>query len=789
MSTINLNAFFDHLPLQSVPESKKRELMEAFFGELQGRIGGLLTDGMTNEQLDEFGVFADGNSTKAFHWLLKNFPAWALEPEGEALFPEGMPNDLFDCMNDPRICELASQLWLKKNRPEYPIAVQQVTDAMMWEWREHLDEKLALFSAESAVSVPHDPLYIDSEAIIDKLVNYTSSPTLQRLTMSQRQTLIEKLLEVLWARVLHTILKGLTNEQMYVLGRLLEERTLKYFKWMLLDRPDFALLDEINALFPDGFPDNGSLLGNVVRQDVVYSLWGASAHPDFSLIVQKEYDMLLAQFSEDTNGWLRHFKILTEVSKMQRAVLNPEDTRKAITSLLPRILTAQFQTLPSPKKPELPTKPTAPAPHVDIPYAEANNYYVNYGKRVNEHGRIIDEYYDLYPSGGARSATWTGSNSTGHWIPWAPAGRRLSDYHLGSCDAGVITEYTLVKAEDDHGAFGRKARTKAHNAWVENNIARYNREVIDVENARKRQAYQEAKRQYDRQYALYLQAEQQYPFDIATYEQELAQYQQSIAEHERRKMKQLEDAKKLVGWLDKPELADLTILTDMEKGYPDQGRILVLARCTKCDGKGAYIPGSSSVSFAQKSEICPVCNGIGLTANHGITVAPEEVKAYVDEPCEVVGRIQELAGMLASLLGDSDSLLLQTISGFTHKYDPSLRGESGPIEWNTHTYRYLLKSDKNFELWHDDHEEYEYGAPHWSTHDNGTSRKRVEISIDVFLQGFDFSCSVSNTRNNRIETSSYLGDCGWGNATYTRKYKKGYGLLAALEAKLLELSK
>jgi hypothetical protein len=819
---MELSNFFEELPLQYVSQEKKQKLMDAFLEELEDRVGEFLTEGISDEKLDEFGIFTEGDCLGSFNWLVKNQPECWILPEGQALFPDGMP-DMDGIIADQRVCELATQMWLKLYRPDYPHAVKDITDELKQEWRDLLDEKLADFGITSTSSIPEasskhmDIFNINWNELFDDL-------PMQHLTKSQRREVIKGFRHTMSARICRRFFdKSLTDKQWEKLVSFVDGKTLKYLQLEFIEKQTVEdddkwakLGDEQKQLFPEGFP-YGSFLDVLIEPRVGKNLGLKESHPDLDAVVRSCCDRFVQEICENPEKWLEIWGVIQTTSGESMSTFSLNEMRSMLDTLLLRVLNIKFtpNALQAPVRPEQPIKPTAPISHVDIPHIKADSYYLNYGKKVTGQGNIVDEYYDLYPSGGARSTKWIGSYKSGHWEPWAPEGRDLSGYHIGSGDGGVMTEYTLVKKEDDRGIFGRSARTKAHNAWVERNYARYNRE-IDVENTKNRKAFQEAKKQYDCQYNLFLHAENQYPADLAEYERLLTEYKQKKAEIESNaqeaetcKAESLESLSMLIKTLEpffergNPQQREsyakqyASIVAKVTNQYPDNGEILRLENCSRCVGKGSYFESSSSISFDRKPITCSVCGGSGKRIHSGKSATFEDVKDYFNEPCEVKEQIQEMAKKLVAR-NQGENIFATRSGGYLWHLDKD--------EYRTYTYiddyiyNFLLTEGAEFKVMRcvREIEEYECETPRYQydRREKGEKTSNIELAlIDELMIEFDFGFSLYKadwqpgnwrcTYNTYYDCKSYLSYPIQGSfMKITRYFKKGYGLLGALESAL-----
>ena len=111
------NKLLEELGLGAMPEGQKREFLQHVYEELEIRVGESLTAGMTDEQLDEFGYFADKDGDRMLCWLLNNVPGF--EDDEEYRRMEAACPDLLDALS-----EYGAMSWLMINSPDYPSVVE-----------------------------------------------------------------------------------------------------------------------------------------------------------------------------------------------------------------------------------------------------------------------------------------------------------------------------------------------------------------------------------------------------------------------------------------------------------------------------------------------------------------------------------------------------------------------------------------------------------------------------------------------------------------------------------------
>lgn len=113
--------FVDELGLSSLSQEDKEEFAEHIKGELEQRVGDRLTEGMTDEMLDEFGSFVDGDEASMREWFNANDPQYLNTKEYQEL-----KASLPDAPEAALMSQYGALKWLQINRPDYPEVVQSV---------------------------------------------------------------------------------------------------------------------------------------------------------------------------------------------------------------------------------------------------------------------------------------------------------------------------------------------------------------------------------------------------------------------------------------------------------------------------------------------------------------------------------------------------------------------------------------------------------------------------------------------------------------------------------------
>jgi hypothetical protein len=116
--------FLQDIGLNDLPEEQKKPFLQHIYDELELRVGTRLSDGMNDDQLEEFESIIDHNDDVVVDWLAKNAPDY----HNDDVFMQLQTSTDLD-VNDPDLrAEYAATKWLSVNRPDYRNVVTQVLD-------------------------------------------------------------------------------------------------------------------------------------------------------------------------------------------------------------------------------------------------------------------------------------------------------------------------------------------------------------------------------------------------------------------------------------------------------------------------------------------------------------------------------------------------------------------------------------------------------------------------------------------------------------------------------------
>lgn len=125
------NKFLEDLGLAALPEDQKKAFLQHIYSELEMRVGEKLTEGMSNEMLDEFGCFVDKNVELMKAWFAENLPNYTEQEDYQKLLQSTRSSGADEVA---LLSEYGAMKWLQKNRPDYP----QVVAAMLEDLKQEI---------------------------------------------------------------------------------------------------------------------------------------------------------------------------------------------------------------------------------------------------------------------------------------------------------------------------------------------------------------------------------------------------------------------------------------------------------------------------------------------------------------------------------------------------------------------------------------------------------------------------------------------------------------------------
>ena len=131
--------FLEEIGLNKMPEDQKKPFLQHIYDELELRVGNKLSEGLSDEQLEQFESIIDHKDEEVVSWLAKNVPDY----HNEANFIAMQSSTGLD-VNDPSLrSEYAASKWLEVNRPNYKDVVKTVLEELKNEVIANRDKILA----------------------------------------------------------------------------------------------------------------------------------------------------------------------------------------------------------------------------------------------------------------------------------------------------------------------------------------------------------------------------------------------------------------------------------------------------------------------------------------------------------------------------------------------------------------------------------------------------------------------------------------------------------------------
>lgn len=131
--------FLQDVGLDELPAEQKKAFLEHIYQELELRVGTKLSDGLNEQQLQEFEAFVDRDEAKVRAWFAEHMPDYAQSADYQQL-RSGAPDDIDELT---LLSEYGSLKWLELNRPDYKKVVAAEMEALKTEIVDNRDNILA----------------------------------------------------------------------------------------------------------------------------------------------------------------------------------------------------------------------------------------------------------------------------------------------------------------------------------------------------------------------------------------------------------------------------------------------------------------------------------------------------------------------------------------------------------------------------------------------------------------------------------------------------------------------
>ena len=142
--------FLADIGLGSLPDDQKQAFLQHIYEELELRVGTKLSEGLNDQQLEEFEKIIDRNHDVIDAWLTAHVQDYT----SDQVF-QRMQQALNLDASDPNLkAEYAATKWLEVNRPDYRDVVKQVLEELKAEIASNRDAILGSAPSDNAETQP-----------------------------------------------------------------------------------------------------------------------------------------------------------------------------------------------------------------------------------------------------------------------------------------------------------------------------------------------------------------------------------------------------------------------------------------------------------------------------------------------------------------------------------------------------------------------------------------------------------------------------------------------------------
>jgi hypothetical protein len=135
--------FLADIGLNDMPEDQKQAFLQHIYDELELRVGTRLSDGLSDQQLEEFEKIIDKDQAAIDNWIAVHVQDY----QNDAIF-QRMQQALQLDPADPNLkSEYVATKWLEVNRPDYRDVVKQVLEELK---QEIISNRAAILGVDAA---------------------------------------------------------------------------------------------------------------------------------------------------------------------------------------------------------------------------------------------------------------------------------------------------------------------------------------------------------------------------------------------------------------------------------------------------------------------------------------------------------------------------------------------------------------------------------------------------------------------------------------------------------------
>lgn len=138
--------FLADIGLADLPEEQKKPFLQHVYDQLEYRVGVRLSEGMSDEQLEEFEAIIDKKQEVIDPWINQHAPQY----QSDELFAKIQQATGLDANNPAIKAEYAATKWLEVNRPDYRDVVAKTLEELKQEIAQSRDVILGNDTAAQA---------------------------------------------------------------------------------------------------------------------------------------------------------------------------------------------------------------------------------------------------------------------------------------------------------------------------------------------------------------------------------------------------------------------------------------------------------------------------------------------------------------------------------------------------------------------------------------------------------------------------------------------------------------
>lgn len=142
--------FLADIGLGDLPADQKQAFLQHIYEELELRVGTKLSDGLSDQQLEEFEKIIDRDQAIIETWLATHVQDYVADP----IFQRMQQALKLEASDLNLRAEYAATKWLEVNRPDYRDVVKQVLDELKTEIIANKDTILGANSDSEQAQIP-----------------------------------------------------------------------------------------------------------------------------------------------------------------------------------------------------------------------------------------------------------------------------------------------------------------------------------------------------------------------------------------------------------------------------------------------------------------------------------------------------------------------------------------------------------------------------------------------------------------------------------------------------------